>query len=137
MIPLIFALLFAVIEYAYYLGALNYVSYATFAGARAVQANDDPREAMGMLLTGNMVEFTNGVGGDVRLQLDNATGAVQSTLLWEAQTPGFNQVMGVMDAQMTVTLGPPECEYESQAATVRSGVTVNAFRYADNKLVCN
>ena len=36
MIPVIFALLFAIVEYAYYLGAVHYVNYATFAAARAL-----------------------------------------------------------------------------------------------------
>lgn len=134
MLPLIFAILFAVVEYAWYLGAIHYVSYATFTAARAQQANDDPTLAAQALLTGRMVDMGT---GDVRLSNDPSTGTVTSTLLWRAQLPGFRQVMGIMDVTMSTTLGPPECEYESRAATRRAGVTDNAWRYADNKLECN
>ena len=126
MIPAIFALLFAVIEYAYYLGAIHYVNYATFMGARALQVDDDPTEVAQDLLTGNMVDYSD---GDVEFDINRLEGRVTSTFLWEAQSPGFEQVMGRMDAEMTVTLGPPECLYETR-------ISPEAQRFSDNVLLC-
>lgn len=134
MIPLIFALLFAVIEYAYYLGAIHYVSYATFAAARSVQANDDPQATAADLLTGRMVDYQD---RDVTLSVDPTTGAVSSTFIWEAQTPGFEQIMGIMDVEMTTTLGPAECGYEGSAAMRRATGSTNPYRYSDNRLECH
>ncbi len=126
MVPLIFALLFAVIEYAYYLGGIHYLNYATFVGARALQVDDDPTDVAEDLLTGNMLDYSD---GDVEVDVDRTAGFVRSTLLWEATTPGFEQVMGVMDAEMTVFLGPPECLYEDR-------VSARASQYSDNKMPC-
>ena len=126
MVPLIFALLFAVIEYAYYLGAIHYVNYATFMGARAQQVDDDPTDVAEDLLSGNMVDYRD---GDVEFDIDRTGGSITSTFLWEAQSPGFEQVMGVMDAEMTVVLGPPECLYEDRVSAL-------AAQYSDNKLRC-
>lgn len=134
MLPLIFALVFAVIEYAYYFGAIHYVSYATFSAARAYQVNDDPQAVAASLLSGNMVDMD---AGNVTMSVESSTGAVTSTFNWEAQTPGFRQLMGSMRAQMTVTLGPPECQYESRDALIRATGRSNPYRYADNRLECN
>ena len=133
MIPLILALLFAVVEYAYYMGAIHYVNFATFSAARAQQVGDDGQAVADDLLTGRMVDTRD---GDVELDFDDTKGSVTSTFLWEAQTPGFKQVMGDMTVDLSVTLGPPECEYESSAALARGGVTSRAYRYADNRLEC-
>lgn len=126
MVPLIFALLFAVIEYSYYLGAIHYVNYATFQGARALQVDAEPEDVGEALLTGNMVDYTD---GDVEFDVDRVNGSVTSTFIWEAQSPGFEQVMGTMDAEMTVVLGPPECNYENR-------VSPRALQYSDNALPC-
>jgi Flp pilus assembly protein TadG len=117
-IPLAFALLFAVVEYAYYLGAVHYVNYATFAAARALQGNDDGAAAAGMLLTGNATR-------DANVQVNDSF--VSSTLEWEASTPGFEQVMGDMTVTTTVVLGPPECRYELTSSS-------SASAYSDNRL---
>lgn len=133
MIPLILALLFAVVEYAYYLGAIHYVNYATFSAARAQLVSDDGEAVAEDLLTGRMVDYRD---NDVEMDFDDELGSVTSTFNWEAQTPGFRQVMGDMTVDMSVTLGPEECEYESAAALERGGVTSRAFRYADNRMEC-
>ena len=133
MIPVIFALLFAVIEYAYYMGAVHYVNYATFSAARALQVGDSPDDVAADLLTGTMVDYRH---GDVSLDVDDTIGRVRSSFIWDAQTPGFRQVMGDMSVDMQVTLGPPECEYESAAALARAGVTSRAYRYGDNRMEC-
>ena len=118
MLPLLFALLFAVIEYAYYLGAIHYVNYATFVGARAIQGADLAEEATDMLLTGNT---TSGVA------VTPLESGVQSTLFWEASLPGIEQLLGNMDVTMSVHLGPPECRYE---LTSPGGAEI----YSDNRL---
>lgn len=134
MIPLIFALLFSVIEYAYYLGAIHYVSYATFSAARSYQGNDDPLATAAALLSGRMVDYQD---QDVTMSVDPSTGTVGSTFIWDAQTPGFEQIMGVMDVQMSATLGPPECGYEGSAAMQRATGSTNPYRYSDNRLECH
>ena len=78
------------------------------------------------LLTGNMVDYSD---GDVEFDINRLEGRVTSTFLWEAQSPGFEQVMGRMDAEMTVTLGPPECLYETR-------ISPEAQRFSDNVLLC-
>lgn len=133
MIPLIFALLFAVIEYAYYMGAVHYVNYATFSAARAFQVNGDPDQVLTELLTGNMVDYT---AGDVTMNADSATGRIQTFFTWEAQTPGFNLVMGDMSTNMSVTLGPPECRYEELDAVRDAGLPDSVFTMSDNVLPC-
>lgn len=133
MIPVIFALLFAVVEFSYYMGAIHYVNYATWMSARAQQVSDDGDALARDLLTGRMTDMND---GDVVLDFDDELGKVTSTFNWEAQTPGFRQVMGDMTVSMSVTMGPEECEYESAAALARGGVTSNAYRYGDNRMEC-
>ena len=136
MLPLVLALLFAVIEYAYYLGSIHYVNYGTYMAARALQAGDedDPEETRDALMTGN-------VTSDVTMSPVSGTeGNVgyESRLPWDAQTPGFKQVMGNMDVRMRVYLGQRECNYEgksvSDVADERGGES--ASEYSDNLLEC-
>lgn len=147
MLPLAFALVFAVIEYSYYFGAIHYTNYATFAGARALQANAKiPLGQPGAgqlalplvedaLLNGNVTRLANLVrdGND----------AVSGFLPWEASTPGFKAVVGErMDVNMTVVLGPPECDYEGKSTADHSydsshpGRGNLAVDYTDNSLNC-
>ena len=150
MLPLAFALVFAVIEYSYYFGAVHYTNYATFAGARAVQANAKiPPGPTGagdialptienMLLNGNVTRFAEleRVGDD----------AVVGRLPWVASTPGFSAVMGDMEVTMTVVLGRPECDYEGTSTAdysydsshpgLRNGANESS-RYTDNGLKCS
>ena len=129
MLPLIFALVFAVIEFSYYLGGVHYVNYATFMGARAVQANESPTDVELQLLTGN-------VTADAYLVTLPSGSGVTGTLPWEAQMPGFAQVMGQdMTVDMTVSLGTPECQYEGRNFSSQTGVSASV--YTDNRLECN
>ncbi len=134
MLPIIFGLLFAVIEYAYYLGALNYVNYATFSAARGLEVSDDPEAIVQDLLTGRMVDYGT---GDVTITTNPTTGSVTSTLIWEATSPGFEQLMGNMDASMTVTMGERECRHEGndRLGSVAAVGTVAVGR-ADNRMLC-
>lgn len=134
MLPIIFGLLFAVIEYAYYLGALNYVNYATFSAARGLEVSDDPELVAEDLLTGRMVDYGT---GDVTIVSNPMTGTVTSTLIWEATSPGFEQLMGNMDAKMTVTLGERECNHEGNDRLGRVAAVGNAaVNRSDNRMLC-
>lgn len=124
LLPIILVLLFSVIEYAYYFGAVHYTNYAAFSAARANLANEDVSGVEDALLTGNV---TSGVS----LQI-NGNGAT-AQLPWTAQTPGFKQIMGDMGVQMEVILGPPECQYELQA--IPASTSMPAL-YSDNQLPC-
>ncbi len=128
MLPLIFAVLFVVIEYSYYFGAIHYMNYATFTAARAVQGNDAAglEDIKGELLTGNVTSPDGGdIGGDITVDDSSATGELN----WVPQMPGFQWVMGdnPMDVDMKVTLGSPDCQYENQIANPA---------YVDNNLGC-
>jgi Flp pilus assembly protein TadG len=124
LLPIILALLFSVIEYAYYFGAVHYTNYATFSAARAKIANDDIGQVSNALLTGNV---TSGVS------LTEQANSVRAQLPWTAQTPGFKQIMGDMGVNMEVTLGPAECQYELQQIP---GVDNLPVFYSDNQLPC-
>jgi Flp pilus assembly protein TadG len=132
MIPLIFAILFAVIEYAYFFGAVHYVNYATFAAARAQQTSSGNGAVEGnvngvseLLLHGNVTK-------DATLTADPTSGTVSSTLPWTPDTPGFKEIMGDMTVSMSMTLGQPECNYEDNAEA-SSGLVAD---YQDNRRVC-
>jgi len=124
LLPIIFVLLFSVIEYAYYFGSVHYTNYAAFSAARAKLANEEIGPVGDALLTGNV---TSGV------TLSEQSNGVRAQMPWTAQTPGFKQIMGDMSVNMEVTLGPAECQYELR---VVPGVTNDPFFYSDNKLPC-
>lgn len=132
MIPIIFAVLFAVIEYAYYFGAVHYVNYATYAAARAQQTsasnsavNSNVEGVADLLLHGNVTE-------DATLSPDAASGTVTAELPWIPDTPGFKEVMGDMTVSMSMTLGQPECNYEINAEASSGLVGL----YQDNRMIC-
>ncbi len=124
MLPIILAVLFSVIEYAYYFGAVHYTNYATYSAARAKLGNSDISDVGDALLTGNV---TSGV------TLTELANGVRAQMPWTAQTPGFKQIMGDMGVDMEVTLGPAECQYELNSIP---GVTNDPFYYSDNQLPC-
>lgn len=132
MIPIIFAILFAVIEYSYFFGAVHYVNYATFAAARAQQTSASNGDVSGnvsgvsdVLLHGNVTE-------DATFSEDTPSGAVTGTLPWSPDTPGFKEVMGDMTVSMTMVLGQPECNYEDNAEATSGVVGL----YQDNRRNC-
>ncbi len=132
MIPIIFAILFAVVEYSYYFGAVHYVNYATFAGARAQQTSISEGAASGNVSGVADVLLHGNVTGDATLSPEPGSGYVTGELPWTPDTPGFKEVMGDMTASMSVTLGAPECNYEVNAEG-SSGVVA---LYQDNRAVC-
>jgi Flp pilus assembly protein TadG len=108
MLPIILAVLFSVIEYAYYFGAVHYTNYATFSAARAKLGNDSIGNVEDALLTGNV---TSGV------TLTEQTNGVRAQMPWT----------------MEVTIGPAECQYELKQIP---GVTNDPSFYSDNQLPC-
>ncbi len=132
MIPIIFAILFAVIEYAYYFGAIHYVNYATFAAARAQQTSASDSAAGGNVSGVADVLLHGNVTKDASLTEDPSTGMVTAQLPWTPDTPGFKEIMGDMTVSMSVTLGAPECNYEVNAEA-SSGVV---GLYQDNRGIC-
>ena len=132
MIPIIFAILFAVIEYAYFFGAVHYVNYATFAAARAQQTSAGEGAVAGNVSGVADVLLHGNVTKDASLSEDSSTGMVTATLPWTPDTPGFKEVMGDMTVTMSMTLGAPECTYEVNAEA-SSGVV---GLYQDNRQVC-
>ena len=123
LLPLMLALLFSVIEYAYYFGAVHYTNYTTFTAARAKLANEDISAVGDALLTGNVTSSVT---------LDEQSDGVRASLPWTAHTPGFKQIMGDMGVEMEVTLGPAECQYELQPFPNGSLPS----DYSDNQLPC-
>ncbi len=124
LLPIILVLLFSVIEYAYYFGAVHYTNYATFSAARAKVGGEDLSGVEDALLTGNV---TSGV------TLQDDTYGVRAELPWTAQTPGFKQIMGDMGVSMEVILGPAECGYELKSIP---GAPMEPSAYSDNQLPC-
>jgi len=134
MIPVIFGMLFAVIEYSYYFGAIHYTNYITFVGARAVQADEaSPDAAMTQLMTGNVTSQSS--GGSKGIQNTVEQSSVKSKLSWEAETPFFKDLMEMggstnMDVEMEVVLGRNESYYELKSDSL-------AALHSDNCLAEN
>ena len=113
MLPLLFAMAFAVIEFAFYFGVISWDMYAAYAGARALQVGEDPSEVADLLLDGNVTKDATMSGGGDSVQLDQR---------WETDLPFVNQLVGNtsrsrqtgLDFRVTVTLGFDESAYEDQ-----------------------
>ena len=125
MTPLIFGMLFAVIEYSYYFGAIHYSNYVTFVGARALQAGEEsPAAAQQQLMTGNVTSQ----GGSKGITLGGESKGDSSasvTLNWDAETPMFSGIMEAggsknMDVDMEVVLGRNESYYELKSDPSKS-----------------
>lgn len=115
MIPVIFGLLFAVVEIALWLGGTHFTTYAAFAGARAQQVGRDPMDATSALLDGRgtRAHSTTADGQTVRVEMP-----------WEFDLP-FVSAIGSVDYDVSATAGPDEFRYERTSGN-RSG------RYGDN-----
>lgn len=115
MIPLIFCVLFVVVQLAFYLGGTHYVNYAAFAGARAQQVGGDGERAAGLLLDGNATSSAS---------LSGASDSFTVEQPWEFDLP-FADFFGTFDYDVTVVAGPDEEQYEGRSGNL-SGL------YADN-----
>jgi len=136
MLPLAFALVFAVIEYSYFLGGIHYTNFATFSGARALQGNADVEGVKDALLNGNVTQAVT--------LIQEGEDAVKGRLPWQSQTPGFKAVYSDdMTVEMTVVLGVPECGYEGKNVSedlhdnLHPGLSMQASEYTDNGLDCD
>jgi len=136
MIPLIFAIMFGAIEYAYYLGGIHYTNYGTFVAARALQGGEKQsgiEEAAGMVMNGNVTDLESG-----NSKIDVQSNSVRGTLAWgPASTPGFNKILlNDMDVEMEVVLGPKECEYELYKTQPRDPNDGPLNIWSDNQMAC-
>lgn len=115
MIPVIFGLLFVVVELALWLGGTHFTTYAAFAGARAQQVGREPSDATAALLDGRATSghSTSADGQSVTVQMP-----------WEFDLP-FVSAIGSVDYDVSATAGPDEFKYERTSGN-RSG------RYGDN-----
>jgi Flp pilus assembly protein TadG len=115
MIPILFGLMFVVVELALWLGGTHYTNYAAFTGARAQQVGRKAEDATQWLLDGRATS-----GATTR---DDGS-SVTVSMPWTADLP-FASGIGDMDYDVTVTAGPDEESYEGTSGTRSS-------RYGDN-----
>jgi hypothetical protein len=114
MLPLLFALLFMIIEFAFYFGAIHYANYAAYVTARGVQVGEDSAsDVKRLLMNGNVTR-------DASISTNSSSATVSQP--WEADMPGVEQMLGEIGFSVTAVLGSEEYAYEGQ---------VNA-RFADN-----
>jgi hypothetical protein len=114
MLPLLFALLFMVIEFAFYFGAIHYANYAAFVTARGVQVGEDSAsDVQSLIMNGNVTR-------NASISASSASATVSQP--WEVDMPGINQLLGDIGFDVTAVLGSEEIRYEGQ---------VNPM-YADN-----
>ncbi len=106
LMPLLFALLFMCIEFAFYFGAIHYDNYAAYVTARGVQVGEDAASDVEQwVLNGN-------VTGDASISTTDSSATVDQP--WEVDLPGINQLLGEIDFQVTAVLGSEEFQYEGQ-----------------------
>jgi len=114
MLPLLFAILFMCIEFAFYFGAIHYANYAAFVTARGVQVGEDSAsDVQNLIMNGN-------VTADAGISTNSYSATVRQP--WEVDMPGVEQLLGEIGFSVTSVMGKEEFSYEGQ---------VNA-RYADN-----
>jgi Flp pilus assembly protein TadG len=117
-LPILFMVLFAIVELALFFGATSYVNYAAWVGARAQQVGEDAEGAAKMLLDGNITR-------DTRVRSERSRGTVSVRQRWRKDMP-FQLGTGDLDFEVTVTAGPDEERYEGRTLG-------NPSRYADNQ----
>lgn len=115
MIPVLFALLFAVVELGLWLGGTHYATYAAFVGARAQQVGRDADDAVGALLDGRATR---------RGRASDDGQSVTVDMPWRADLP-FVSGVGDLSYDVTATAGPDEADYEGKSGNLPR-------RYADN-----
>ena len=106
LIPLLLAILFMCIEFAFYFGAVHYDNYAAFVTARGVQVGEDSAsDVEGWLLDGN-------VTNDASITASSSSATVNQP--WEVDLPGISQLLGEIGFDVTVVLGCEEFQYEGR-----------------------
>ncbi len=117
MIPVIFGILFMIVELAFFFGSTHYVNYAAFAAARAQQVGESATDAADLLLDGNVTRAAT-------VSASTGSGSVSIALPWETDLP-FTHGVGAFDYEVTVIAGPEEAKYENTTNLSR--------RYGDNQ----
>lgn len=105
MVPLLLAVLFLIIEFGIYFGAVHWDNYVAFSMARARQVGADASQVADMLLTGNVTKEA------IATSTSNGATVYQP---WDENyhLPGAKDLLGDMGFQVSVILGPPESGYE-------------------------
>lgn len=118
MIPVIFGVLFFIVELAFFFGSTHYVNYAAFVGARAQQVGESATTAAGLLLDGNVTRDANVSAGAGR-------GSVTVDMPWQMDLP-FTSSFDDFDYEVTVIAGTEESRYEGLSGS-------RSTRYGDNQ----
>jgi hypothetical protein len=117
-VPLLFCVLFLVVELAFFFGGTHYANYAAFVGARAQQVGRSAEDAAGLLLDGNVTRLAT-------VDADASGGSVTVRQPWTMDLP-FTDIFGTWDYDVTVVAGPNEERYEGRSGILQS-------MYADNQ----
>lgn len=118
MIPVIFGVLFMIVELAFFFGSTHYVNYAAFTAARAQQVGESATDAAGLLLDGNVTRSAT-------VSANAGSGSVKIRMPWQTDLP-FAHGVGSFDYDVTVIAGPEESRYEGLTGT-------RSTRYGDNQ----
>ena len=106
MLPLVLALLFLCVEFALFAGVIHWDTYAAFAMARSVQAGGDAEGTGRLLLDGRLTGLATASPGWDRARVRQP---------WRPDAPGVVGILGDLDSELTVVLGPDEYRYEGRA----------------------
>lgn len=115
-VPLLFALLFLIVELAFFFGGTHYANYAAFSGARAQQVGERAEDATDLLLDGNATR-------DATVSSDDSSVTVDQP--WPMDLP-FVDMFGDFDFTVTSVAGPDEEDYEGTSGRLSN-------MYADNQ----
>jgi hypothetical protein len=118
MLPLVFAVLFFIVELAFFFGSTHYVNYAAFAAARAQEVGESATDAADLLLDGNVTRSAS-------VTAHPGAGTVKIALPWQMSLPGTSGFSD-FDYDVTVVAGPEEARYEGLSGT-------RSTRYGDNQ----
>lgn len=106
MLPLLFAILFMCIEFAFYFGAIHYANYAAFVTARGVQVGEDSAsDVQQLIMNGNVTRGAN-------ISAGGSSATVSQP--WEVDMPFVRDILGDIGFDVTAVLGSEEYRYEGQ-----------------------
>lgn len=106
LLPLLFAILFMVIEFAFYFGAIHYANYGAFVTARGVQVGEDSAsDVQRLVMNGNVASLAT-------ISTNGSSATVSQP--WQVDMPGVNQLLGDIGFDVTAVLGSEEYRYEGQ-----------------------
>jgi len=106
LLPLLLAILFMFVEFAFYFGSIHYANYAAFVTARGVQVGEDAAsDVERLVMNGNVTE-------EASISTDSSSASAQQP--WQVDMPGIRQLLGEIGFDVTVVLGSEELQYEGQ-----------------------